>query len=107
MKHLLLVKIDGKFLYVIAERFLARSKILSAESSTEQPIDTINLTYALTELKDGKVTTNHFGYVSDVAPGRYLLWTKDEHKKSYHTGPKIVYFNSQDIEIIEQIYNFF
>jgi len=107
MKVLIKVKYKNRYFYALAEKFLIRYRISAIDFSTNKPLDSVELTYSLTEISNRKPLSNILGFVSDIKPGNYRLSirTKTDHQKQQ--SHKKQYFDSDKIEILEQVYEFF
>lgn len=107
MKVILRVSKANKYFYVLADKFLLKSKITAIDNCTKEPLNPKDLTYAITEIKDGHLSTNCLGYISDILPGNHSLKVKLKKQPEVKEVKNAHYFNTEEICIWEVVYSFF
>lgn len=107
MHTVLRAKLNGKCLYVLAEKFVLHNQIHAVEQGTNLPIDSSSLSYVVTEIINGTLAKKPLGYIADVIPGNYKLYQRSQNNTNSQAEISSKKFSSSEISIVEKVYQFF
>jgi len=107
MHRVLRAKLNGKYFYMFAEKFVLHNQIHAVEQGTNLPIDSKNLSYVVTEIINGTLAKKPLGYIADVIPGNYKLYQRSQNNTNGQSENGSKKFSYSEISIVEMVYQFF
>lgn len=107
MHTVLRASLNGKYLYLLAEKFVLHSQIHAVEQNTNLPINPDDISYVVTEIVNGTLTKKPLGYIANVKPGNYKLYQRLQNQSNSPSEASLKKFSISEISIVEKVYQFF